>query len=203
MISKFSVKKPYTVLVGVVLVLVLGYVSFTSMQTDLLPDMNCRSDCVYHLHRASPEEVESTVTRPVEQAMATISNIENISSTSAENLSMVVLEFAQTADMDSITVDMREKLNQIEGTWSDSVGNPIIMKLNPDMMPVMVAALEGGDLSQSDLTDLVENEILPELESIEGVASVSSTGTIEEQVQVVLREDKIREVKEKVQACTG
>lgn len=94
MISKFSVKKPYTVLVGVVLVLVLGYVSFTSMQTDLLPDMNLPYAIVYTTYiGASPEEVESTVTRPVEQAMATISNIENISSTSAENLSMVVLEF--------------------------------------------------------------------------------------------------------------
>lgn len=199
MISKFSVKKPYTVLVGVVLILVLGYVSFTSMQTDLLPDMNLPYAIVYTTYiGASPEEVESTVTRPVEQAMATISNIENISSTSSENLSMVVLEFAQTADMDSVTVDMREKLDQIEGAWSDSVGNPIIMKLNPDMMPVMVAALEGGDLTQSELTELVNNIILPELESIEGVASVTSTGTIEEQVQVVLREDKIKEVNKKV-----
>ena len=202
MISKFSVKRPYTVLVGVVLILVLGYVSFTSMQTDLLPDMNLPYAIVYTTYiGASPEEVETTVTRPIEQAMATISNIENISSTSSENLSMVILEFAQTANMDSITVDMREKLDQIEGAWSDSVGNPIIMKLNPDMMPVMVAALEGGDLSQSELTDLVENEILPELESIEGVASVSSTGTIEEQVQVVLREDKIRDVNEKVRSA--
>ena len=157
MISKFSVKRPYTVLVGVALILVLGYVSFTSMQTDLLPDMNLPYAIVYTTYiGASPEEVETTVTRPIEQAMATISNIENISSTSSENLSMVILEFAQTANMDSITVDMREKLDQIEGAWSDSVGNPIIMKLNPDMMPVMVAALEGGDLSQSELTDLVE-----------------------------------------------
>ncbi len=202
MISKFSVKRPYTVLVGVVLILVLGYVSFTSMQTDLLPDMNLPYAIVYTTYiGASPEEVETTVTRPIEQAMATISNIENISSTSSENLSMVILEFAQTANMDSITVDMREKLDQIEGAWSDSVGNPIIMKLNPDMMPVMVAALEGGDLSQSELTDLVENEILPELESIEGVASVSSTGTIEEQVQVVLREDKIKDVNKKVRSA--
>lgn len=199
MISKFSVKRPYTVLVGVVLILVLGYVSFTSMQTDLLPDMNLPYAIVYTTYiGASPEEVESTVTRPVEQSMATISNIKNISSTSAENLSMVILEFSQTANMDAVTVDMREKLDQIEGAWSDSVGSPIIMKLNPDMMPVMVAAIEGGDLSQSDLTDLVENEILPELESIEGVASVTSTGTIEEQVQVVLREDKIKEVNKKV-----
>ena len=202
MISKFSVKRPYTVLVGVVLILVLGYVSFTSMQTDLLPDMNLPYAIVYTTYiGASPEEVETTVTRPIEQAMATISNIENISSTSSENLSMVILEFAQTANMDSITVDMREKLDQIEGAWSDSVGNPIIMKLNPDMMPVMVAALEGGDLSQSELTDLVENEIQPEVESIEGVASVSSTGTIEEQIQVVLREDKIKEVNKKVRSA--
>ena len=202
MISKFSVKRPYTVLVGVVLILVLGYVSFTSMQTDLLPDMNLPYAIVYTTYiGASPEEVETTVTRPIEQAMATISNIENISSTSSENLSMVILEFAQTANMDSITVDMREKLDQIEGAWSDSVENPIIMKLNPDMMPVMVAALEGGDLSQSELTDLVENEIQPELESIEGVASVSSTGTIEEQIQVVLREDKIKEVNKKVRSA--
>lgn len=202
MISKFSVKRPYTVLVGVVLILVLGYVSFTSMQTDLLPDMNLPYAIVYTTYiGASPEEVETTVTRPIEQAMATISNIENISSTSSENLSMVILKFAQTANMDSITVDMREKLDQIEGAWSDSVGNPIIMKLNPDMMPVMVAALEGGDLSQSELTDLVENEIQPELESIEGVASVSSTGTIEEQIQVVLREDKIKEVNKKVRSA--
>lgn len=202
MISKFSVKRPYTVLVGVVLILVLGYVSFTSMQTDLLPDMNLPYAIVYTTYiGASPEEVETTVTRPIEQAMATISNIENISSTSSENLSMVILEFAQTANMDSITVDMREKLDQIEGAWSDSVGNPIIMKLNPDMMPVMVAALEGGDLSKSELTDLVENEIQPELESIEGVASVSSTGTIEEQIQVVLREDKIKEVNKKVRSA--
>ena len=202
MISKFSVKRPYTVLVGVVLILVLGYVSFTSMQTDLLPDMNLPYAIVYTTYiGASPEEVETTVTRPIEQAMATISNNENISSTSSENLSMVILEFAQTANMDSITVDMREKLDQIEGAWSDSVGNPIIMKLNPDMMPVMVAALEGGDLSQSELTDLVENEIQPELESIEGVASVSSTGTIEEQIQVVLREDKIKEVNKKVRSA--
>lgn len=202
MLSKFSVKKPYTVLVGVVLILVLGYVSFTSMKTDLLPDMNLPYAIVYTTYiGASPEEVETIVTRPVEQSMATISNIENVTSTSAENVSMVVLEFAQSANMDAVTVEMREKLDQIEGYWDDSVGNPIIMKLNPNMLPVMVAALEAGDLTQSELTDLVNNEILPELESIEGVASVTASGTIEEQVQVVIREDKVRAVNKKVRAA--
>lgn len=199
MLSRFSVKRPYTVVVGVVLIMILGYVSFTSMQTDLLPDMTLPYAIVYTTYPgASPEEVETTITRPVEQSMATISNIETVSSVSAENISMVILEFSQTANMDAVTIEMRESLDQIEGYWDESVGSPIIMKLNPDMMPVMVAALEAGDMSQSDLTDLVNNTILPELESIEGVASVSTSGTIEEQVQVTIREDKIRQANKKV-----
>lgn len=200
MLPRYSVKRPYTVLVGVVLIVILGYVSFTSMQTDLLPDMTLPYAIVYTTYPgASPEEVETIVTRPVEQSMATISNIENISSVSSENISMVILEFSQSANMDAVTIEMRENLDQIEGYWDDTVGSPIIMKLNPDMLPVMVAAMESGDMSQSDLTDLVNNTILPELESIEGVASVSTTGTIEEQVQVTLREDKIRAVNRRVE----
>ena len=202
MLSRYSVKRPYTVVVGVVLILLLGYVSFTSMQTDLLPDMTLPYAIVYTMYPgASPEEVETVVTRPVEQAMATISNIETVNSVSSENISMVILEFSQSANMDAVTVEMRESLDQIGGYWDDTIGSPIIMKLNPDMLPVMVAAMEGGDLTQSELTAFVDNEILPELESIEGVASVSATGTIEEQVQVLLREDKIKAVNKKITAA--
>lgn len=202
MLPKYSVKRPYTVLVGVVLILVLGYVSFTSMQTDLLPDMTLPYAVVYTTYPgASPEEVETVVTRPVEQSMATISNIETVNSVSSENISVVILEFSQNANMDAVTIEMRESLDQIEGYWEDSIGSPIIMKLNPDMLPVMVAALEAGGRSQSELTDLVNQEILPELESIEGVASVTASGLIEEQVQVVLREEKLREVNRRVRAA--
>ncbi len=199
MLSKISVKKPYTVLVGVVLILVLGYVSFTKMKTDLLPDMNLPYAIVYTTYiGASPEQVEQVVTRPIEQSMATISNVENISSTSSENISMVILEFSQSANMDAITVDMREKLDQLESAWDDTVGNPIIMKLNPNMLPIMVAGLEAGDMTQAEMTNLVNNDILQELESIEGVASVSEVGTIVEQVQIIIREEKLEEVNKKV-----
>lgn len=201
MIPRYSVKRPYTVVVAVVLVLILGFVSFTSMKTDLLPDMNLPYAIVYTTYPgASPEEVETVVTRPVEQAMATISNVEQVTSVSGENISTVILEFAQSANMDSVTLEMRESLDQMTGYWDDSVGSPIIMKLNPDMMPVMVAAIEAGDMDSTQLTDFVNNEILPELESIEGVASVSSSGAVEEEVQVVLRQDKIDEVNRKVSA---
>lgn len=202
MISRFSVKRPYTVVVGVVLILILGFVSFKSMQTDLLPDMTLPYAIVYTTYPgASPEEVETVVTRPVEQAMATTSNIETINSVSSENISMVILQFAQSANMDAVTIEMRESLDQIESYWDDTIGSPVIMKLNPDMLPVMVAAMEAGNLTQSELTDLVNNQVLQELESIEGVASVSAVGTIEEQVQVMLRQDRIDQVNEQVIAA--
>ena len=140
-------KKPYTVLVAVVLVVVLGIVSFTKMTTDLLPSMNLPYAIVMTTYvGASPETVETVVTRPVEQSMATVSNIENVSSVSSENYSLVILEFAQTANMDSVTIEMRENLDQLKAMWDDdSIGSPIIMKLNPDMMPVMVAAVGRKD----------------------------------------------------------
>lgn len=131
MLSKFSVKKPYTVMVGIVLVLILGVVSFMNMTTDLLPNMNLPYALVMTTYPgASPEEVEMVVTKPVEQAMATVSNIENIQSVSSENVSMVILEFSQSTNMDSVSLEMRENLDQIESYWDDSIGSPIIMNSN-------------------------------------------------------------------------
>lgn len=200
MISRYSVKKPYTVFVAVVLVIVLGVVSFTKMTTDLLPSMNLPYAIVMTTYAgASPETVESMVTRPVEQSMATVSNIENVSSLSAENYSLVILEFAQTANMDSVTIEMRENLDQLKAMWDDdSIGSPIIMKLNPDMMPVMVAAVGKEGLSHTEVTKLTEDSIIPELESLEGVASVNASGLIEENVQVVIRQEKIDAINRQV-----
>ena len=200
MISRYSVKRPYTVFVAVVLVIVLGVVSFTKMTTDLLPSMNLPYAIVMTTYAgASPETVEGIVTRPVEQSMATVSNIENVSSLSAENYSLVILEFAQTANMDSVTIEMRENLDQLKAMWDDdSIGSPIIMKLNPDMMPVMVAAVGKEGLSHTEVTKLTEDSIIPELESLEGVASVNASGLIEENVQVVIRQEKIDAINEQV-----
>lgn len=201
MLSKFSVKKAYTVIVGIVLVIILGVVSLSKMSTDLLPSINLPYAIVVTTYSgASPEQVERVVTQPVEGAMASTSNIKNISSTSSNNTSMVVLEFEQTANMDSITVEMRESLDQISSYWPDEVGNPIIMKLNPDMMPIMIAAVEVEGMDTLEISDYTEKELIPEIESVEGVASVSGTGLIEESVQVILRQEKIDEINEKVKA---
>ena len=115
MLGKFSVKKPYTVLVAVVLVIVLGVVSFTKMSTDLLPSISLPYVIVMTTYPgASPETVEMVVTKPVEASMATVSNIEEISSVSSENYSVVILEFAQSTDMNAASLEIRETLDQIK-----------------------------------------------------------------------------------------
>lgn len=202
MISKFSVKKPYTVLVGVILVIVLGVVSFTRMTTDLFPNISLPYVLVMTTYPgASPETVETVVTQPVEASMATVSNIEGISSVSSENYSIVILEFSQSADMNAASLEIRENLDQIKSYWDDSIGNPIIMKLNPDMLPVMIAAVGVEGMDTADISTYVDEEIMPELESIEGVASVSATGLLEESVNVIIRQDKVDAINEKVYAA--
>lgn len=199
MLGKFSVKKPYTVLVAVVLVIVLGVVSFMKMTTDLLPNISLPYVIVMTTYPgASPETVEMVVTKPIESSMATVSNIEGISSVSSENYSMVILEFAQSADMNAVSLEIRESLDQIKSYWSEDIGSPIIMKLNPDMLPVMIAAVGGTDMSASEVSDMTQNTIIPELESIEGVASANATGLFEESVNVIIRQEKIDAINEQV-----
>ena len=201
MLSKFSVKKPYTVVVGIVLIIVLGVVSFTKMTVDLLPSMNLPYAIVMTTYPgASPEQIEEVVTKPVEQTMATVSNIKNIMSMSSENASTVMLEFEQTANMDSATIEMRESLDQIKGFWPDEVTNPMIIKLNPDMMPVLVAAVSADAESGTKVSKTIEDEVIPEIESVEGVASVSAVGNIEETVEITLNDDKIDEIGEDIKA---
>lgn len=199
MLSKFSVRKPYTIIVAVILVLVLGFVSFTSMTTDLLPSIDLPYAVIMTTYiGASPEEVELTVTKPIEQSVATINNINNISSVSSENYSMVICEFTDNANMDSISMDIRESIDMIRGNWNDSVGSPIIMKLNPDMMPVLVSAVDVDGLSTVEISSYVSDKVQPQIESVNGVASVSATGLIEEKINVVINENKIEKVNKKV-----
>ena len=200
MISKYSVKRPYTVLVAVVLVIVLGVVSLSKMTTDLLPDMSFQYALVITTDMgASPEQVESDVTAPIESAMATTSNIKNISSISYNSYSIVTLEYEQNANMDSVVIEIQQSLDQISGQWDDSIGTPMIMKVNPDMLPVLAAAVDVDGMDAAKLSEYVENELSPAIESLEGVAAVTTTGQLEESVQVTLDQDKIDALNKKVQ----
>lgn len=199
MFSKFSVKKPYTVLVGVLLVIVLGVVSLSRMTADLLPNMNLPYALIITTYPgASPEEVESSVTSPIESSMATTSNVKSISSMSYNNYSVVVLEYEQNANMDSVLIEIQSNLDLLKGSFSDSVGTPMVLQIDPDMMPVMVASADVEGMDSSEITSYVENELIPAMESIEGVASVTATGGIEETIQVTLDQEKIDDLNSRI-----
>lgn len=200
MLSAFSVRKPYTIVVAVVIIAILGVVSLTGMNLELLPNIDLPVTVVTTPYiGASPEEVENAVTQPMEQSMATLTNISSISSISQENMSIMILEFEESANMDSVLIEMRENLDMLSTGMPDDVGSSNIMRLNPDMLPIMVASVSVEDLSITEATNVVESDVIPDLESIEGVASVNASGLGDFQVEVVLQEEKIEGVNEEVQ----
>ncbi len=199
MLSNFSVKKPLTIFVSVLLVIILGGISFTSMIPDLLPNINLPYAIVITTYPgATPEEVETVVSRPLEQSMASLENINSISSTSSDSSSMIMLEFTDTANMDVVVTDIREAINAVSGYWPDTVMNPFILKLNPNLLPVTVTSINYDGMDNIDLTNFLQEELLTQLEGIDGVASVDIEGQVEEQVNVVLSPEKIAELNEKI-----
>ena len=200
MFERFSVRKPFTVIVAVILVLVLGVVSFTKMQTDLLPNMNLPYVLVMTTYGgASPEEVETSVTRPVEQALASVSGLETMTSQSNENVSMVALEFDDDTNMDAATLDIRENLDLIESSFPDGVGNATILKLSMDMMPVLITAIDSDQMDSAELSEYVNNTLIPGVESVNGVATVSSSGLMENNINVVINSKKIARLNKRIQ----
>ena len=138
--SKFSVKKPLTVFVAVIAVLVIGVVAYMNMTPDLFPNMDFPYVVIVTAYPgASPEKVEAEVTKPLEQSMSTLEHIVEVSSTSAENYSLLMLEFEQDTNMDSAVVDILQGVQRLSGDWDDAVGTPNIIRINPNMIPVMVA----------------------------------------------------------------
>ncbi len=199
MLPRFSVRKPFTVIVAVIVVIILGVVSFTNMTTDLMPSMNLPYALIITTDPgAGPEEVELTVSRSVEQAMSSIAGIKTVSSQSSDNVSMVVLEFYEDTNMDAATIEMRESLDRIKSYFPDGVSSPIILKINPSMLPIMALSASKDGLELTELSQLVDSEILAALESVEGVASASASGLVENQIQVIVRQEKIDEVNQKI-----
>ena len=200
--SKLSVKKPFTVLVGLVLVLVLGVVSFSRMTTDLLPNMDLPYMIVYAADPgAAPESVESSVTKPLESALGRTTGLKNISSTSNENVSIIVLEFEQGTDMNAVSIEMSNTIDQIRGSLPESVSTPVMMQITPDMMPVMVASVDVDDMDAKQVSDYVRDTLLTRFERLDGVASVDTTGLVETEVQVTLDQEKIDALNDRVLAA--
>lgn len=200
MLSKISIKRPFTAFVMVILIVVFGFVSYTKMTPDLFPSIDLPYVVVMTSYfGAAPEEVEQTVTKPMEQQMSTLSGLKTLRSVSAENYSAIILEFENETNLDTISVDIRDKIDLVAGAWNERISKPVVMKLNPDMMPITVAAVSKAGSSNSETSDLLNRQILRLLEGTDGVASVSTAGLVENSIHVELSQNKIDAVNAKVQ----
>lgn len=197
--SKFCVKKPFTVLVAVIIVLTLSAVSLTKMTTDLLPEIDLPYMMVVTTDPgASPEKVENDVTKPLESALGTVTGVTKVTSSSRENVSIVLLEFADGTNMDSTMVKVNTALNQVKESLPDTCGASNVMELSIDMVATMYTSVnyEGKDIYE--LSDFVSDTLLPRLERLDGVASVSTMGLVEQTVEVRLDQSKIDELNDKL-----
>lgn len=199
MLPKLSVKKPMTIFVAVIMVIVLGIVSVFKMTPDLLPNMDFPYAIILTTYPGqTPETVESVVTKPLEQSLSTIDGVKTITSTSSDNYSILTLEFEDGTNMDTATVDMRGNLDTIKDAWPDGVGSPYLMKINPNMMPVAMVAVDYDGYDTVQISDYVNNELKNQLEGIDGVASVSTKGIVTQKENVIISQTKIDALNAKI-----
>ena len=197
--EKFSVKKPFTVLVAVIMVLMLGFVSISNMQTNLLPDVNTPFLMVVTVYPgASPERVESEVSDVMQNALGTVAGVESVTATSAENYSLLLMQFSDDTDMNSAMVKVSNKVDQTTASLPSSCLTPSIIEYSLNMNAFMTAAVsrEGSDVY--DLSEFVSDTLVPYVERKGGVSSVSTNGLIEKMVQVQLSQEKIDAINEKL-----
>ena len=201
MLAKYSVRKPYTVVVAVILIIVLGIISYNNMTTDLLPAMELPYVVVVTTYPgASPEKVEQMVTRPLESVLSTSSGLKNISSVSSENSSTIILEYIQDTNMDSAMIELSGSIDTVSAMFDDQVGTPILLQISPDMLPIVVASVDMAGMDIGELSEFTEGTVVPAFERLDGVASVNASGLIEKQLEIRLNEEKISDLNTQVQA---
>ena len=195
--SKYSVKKPVTVLMCILIVIVLGVYSLTKQSLGLFPEMNLPYVVVVTPYAgASAEDVAEDVTSVVESQVTSMNNFANVSSTSNQHYSIVMVEFNDGTNMDSVMIDLRSKLDNI--TFKEGVTKPTILQISPDMLPVMSVSVsvdypEEKDEEQAFIkaSQYVNSEIIDRLSRVEGVAEVSTTGSADVVIKVDLDTTKI------------
>lgn len=180
--AKFCIKHKVTTLLAVIMIAIFGVVFTTQLQMSLLPDMEAPMALVMcYYNGATPEDIEELVTRPLETAIMSVSGVEEVSSTSSDGVSQVQITYVEGTDLDIAATKLREKFDML--SLPDGAMDPIIVNINvSDLMPTALIALMGDDLSE--LQTLAEDTISPALERIDGVASVSVSGGVEQQVEV-------------------
>ena len=193
----FAVRRRVTVLMFTVAVLLFGLVSLARLKLNLLPDLSYPTLTIRtELPGAAPLEVESLVTRPIEEAVSIIRNVRQVRSVSRSGQSDVVLEFAWGTNMDLAGIDVREKVDLLQLPLEAK--RPLLLRFDPSTEPVMrLAFLDAGSAAEDRLKVLrryAEDRLKPDLESVEGAAAVKVSGGYEDEVQVRVDQQKLAQL---------
>lgn len=195
--SGYSVKKPITVIMGVLILIVLGIFSVTKLPLTLFPDISLPFVLtITEYQGASPETVEQDVTTKIESSVATIGNFKEVSSMSNEHFGISIITFSEGSNMDSVVIELRELINNV--SFNEGVGNTRILRISPDMLPVLTVTLfKTYDETLTDEEILIKNtewinrDIMLDLQSIPGVADVTLSGQADVVLQINLDQTKL------------
>ncbi|MBQ9091929.1 MAG: efflux RND transporter permease subunit [Anaerotignum sp.] len=191
MFSRLCIRKPVTTIMVTLMVFIAGILSYTNLDQAMMPDMDLPIAVVATTYvGASPEEIENLVSKPLEEGMGSIANVETITSYSAANMSMVLLQFVDGTDIDMAAVDMRDKLDQIKSTLPDGANEPMVVKMDINAMPIMLG-VRAENLDLNSLHEMLEDNVVNRLERIEGVASVELSGGITREIRVTIDPAKL------------
>ena len=190
-LSNISVDRPVAVIMAVLALLLIGVVSLSGLHLDLMPEMDLPVAVVVTTYEGSaPQEVETLISKPLEEALGTVGNISSISSMSSMGNSIVIAEFEMDTDMDFAALEMREKIDMIRGYLPEGAGDPMVLKIDLNMMPVLLLGIS-GDRPVDELKTIAEDVIKPRLERLDGVASVEVTGGLTREIQVIVDPEKL------------
>ncbi len=190
-LTQIAVDRPVTTVMVFLIIIVISAVSLSRLPIDLLPDITYPGIFVaVNYDGAGPEEIETLVARPLEEAMGSVSNVEEIESISQEDRARIQLRFAWGTDLEAATNDVRERLDRLREMLPDGVDPPVLYKFDMDMMPILFFGL-GGRLDPADLRYLAEHTLKYRLERVPGVASVDISGGFRREIQVNLIREKL------------
>ncbi|MCG8570605.1 MAG: efflux RND transporter permease subunit, partial [Spirochaetes bacterium] len=192
MISKIAVNKPTTVLIIFLLLIGLGFYASMDLAIDLFPEINPPVLIILTDYAGTaPEEIEKSVTRPLESTLSNVGNIDKITSTSSEGSSQIMVEFTWGTDMNEAANDVRDKLEFVKPYLPEDASTPMIFKFDPSMMPIMYLSLK-GKRSAEELREIGEKIVQPRLEQVEGVAMAGLSGGRERMIRVEVPQNRLQ-----------
>ena len=192
-LPNFSVSRPVTILMLFIGLILIGLISYQNLGLDLLPDLSFpMSAIIVSYSGVAPQEIENMVTIPLEEAVGTIQGVKNIYSYSREGSSLVLMEFNWGTDMDVSALNIREKVDQVKGFLPDDASDPIVIKFDPSLMPILVLGMDSEEQDLQKLQEYAEDIIKPRLERLEEIASVSINGGLDREILVSIDNEKLR-----------